>query len=233
MNLTKDQNKTKQENPWISLIVNLIAPTVILGKPEYLGPELTLVAALAFPLTYGIWDFYQRRKVNFISGLGFASVLIKGGLGLLKTDNFWFAVNEAALPAIIGVAILLTARSKRPLVKAFLMNDSVMHVERINHALTINQCEKEFSELMRRSTYLMFISFFISAVLNFILAQVILKSPVGTDEFSRELSRMQLVSFPVIMVSCSSIMVYALWKLVKELQRMTGLEFEEIFRTKG
>ncbi len=83
----------KQENFWLNLAFNIVAPALILAKlsgTHLLGPKWGLVVALAFPLGYGAWDFMKRRKANFISVLGFTSVLLSGGLGLLKVGGFWF-----------------------------------------------------------------------------------------------------------------------------------------------
>ena len=63
----------KERNPLSSLLLNVVVPAVILMKfssPERLGPVWGLVIALSFPLGYGIYDFFDRKKVNFISILG-------------------------------------------------------------------------------------------------------------------------------------------------------------------
>lgn len=68
-------------------------PALVLSKlssPDRLGPALSLALALAFPIIYGAMDFFQRKKTNAISILGFFSVLLTGGLSLLKVDGFWF-----------------------------------------------------------------------------------------------------------------------------------------------
>ncbi len=91
----------KQENLWLNLVFNIVAPVLVLSKlsgAHALGPKGGLVVALAFPLGYGGWDFAKRRKANFISVLGFTSVLLSGGLGLLKADGFWFAVKRRRHP---------------------------------------------------------------------------------------------------------------------------------------
>ena len=93
----------KRENLLVNLICNVALPTLVLTKfsgENTLGPNLGLIVALLFPVSYGVQDFIRRRRVNFISAIGFASVLISGGLGLMHLDGFWFAVKEAAIPSI-------------------------------------------------------------------------------------------------------------------------------------
>lgn len=225
----------KQENPFINLIFNIVLPTFILMKMshhERLGPTYGLIVALAFPVVYWIYDYLKRQKNNFISILGFVSILLTGGLGLLKLSGFWFALKEAAIPGIIGLALLFSLRTKYPLVKRFLFNDAIVQVDRISQALREKGNVEKFEKLLFDSTYLIAFSFGLSSVLNFLLAHFLLKSPSGTPEFNEELGYMNAVSLPVIMISCSSIMMYALWRLIKKLKDLTDLDLESILRTK-
>ena len=108
----------KKENLLVNLLCNVALPTAILSwasGPHALGPRWGLVVALIFPVGYGVYDFSVRRRFNFISLVGFASVLVSGGFGLMKLDGFWFAVKDAAIPGIIGLAVtgaLLRRRSR-------------------------------------------------------------------------------------------------------------------------
>ena len=105
------QADERPENPWISLLINIAIPAVILMKAsgeDRLGPVYGLLVALAFPLAYGLTDLYRRRKVNFISALGVVSILLTGGIGLLQLDPRWIAVKEAAVPLVIGLAVVLS-----------------------------------------------------------------------------------------------------------------------------
>ena len=123
-----------------------------------------LLVALLFPLGYGIYDFAQRRRVNFISAIGFVSVLITGGFGLMKLDGFWFAVKDGAMPALVGIAVLASLRAKEPLVHEILYNPQVIDVERVDRALTERNAHAGFAQLMRKSSYLIASAMLISAV---------------------------------------------------------------------
>ncbi len=222
----------KRENLLLNLAFNLALPALVLSKlskPEWLGPVAGLVVALAFPLGYGVWDFIRRRQANFISIIGFVSVLLTGGLGLLKTDNFWFAVKEAAVPTVIGIAVLVSLKSKRPLVHTFLYNDQVIDVPKVDAALAVRNNRPGFERLLVTSSYLLTLSFLVSAVLNYALARYLLKSPAGTPEFNAELGQMQLLSWPVIVLPSMAMTLYALWRLLSGVQKLTGLTLEEVF----
>jgi hypothetical protein len=49
--------------------------------------------------------------------LGLVSILLTGGIGLLQLDTRWLAVKEAAIPGLIGLAVLMSTRTRYPLVK--------------------------------------------------------------------------------------------------------------------
>ena len=222
----------KKENLLLNLICNLALPAFVLSKlstPDRLGPVMGLVVALAFPVAYGMWDYYQRRQANFISIIGFVSVLLTGGLGLMKTDGIWFAVKEAAVPTVIGIAVLVSLKTKRPLVHTFLYNEQVIDVPKVDAALAQRGTRSGFERLLVSSSYLLTASFLLSAVLNFALARYLLKSPAGTPEFNAELGRMQLLSWPVIVVPSMAMTLYALWRLLAGVQKLTGLSLEEVF----
>lgn len=221
----------KRENLLLNLAFNIAIPSLILAKastPELLGPIGGLIIALLFPVSYGIWDFVQRKQANFISIIGFASVLLTGGLGLMQVDNFWFAVKEAAVPSIIGLAVWASMYTSRPLVRQFLFNDQAFDTVKIESALDERDNRDAFNRLLSNSTYWLVASFTVSAVLNFVLARWLLTSPTGTPEFNAELGKMNVLSWPVIVVPTMIITIFALWRLISGIKRLSGLTFEEM-----
>lgn len=221
----------KRENLLVNLLFNIAIPSLLLAKastPDRLGPVWGLIIALCFPLGYGIWDFIQRKQANFISILGFASVLLTGGLGLTQVDQFWFAVKEAAVPALIGLAVWTSMFTSRPLVRQFMFNDQVLDVNKIESALVEKDRKRAFDALLKSSTYLLVLSFALSSLLNFALARWLLQSPTGTPEFNAELGKMNALSWPVIVVPTMVIMMVALWRLIRGITRLTDLKFEEM-----
>jgi len=227
----KPKPPLKRENLFLNIIFNVVLPTMILSwasGDEWFGPTWGLVVALLFPTSYGIMDFVKRRKYNFISIIGFSSVLITGGFALLELNAFWFAVKEAAIPAIIGFSVLLSMRTKMPLVKEFLYNPQIMNVERIAAALDERQTHESFTTLLWGSSRLLAASFFISSVLNYFLARYLLVNPPGSEAFNGDLAKMQLWSWPVIVVPSMAMMMFALWRFIKGLKKATGLELEEL-----
>ncbi|MBI5382585.1 MAG: MFS transporter [Opitutae bacterium] len=222
----------KRENLWLNLLCNIAIPTVVLMKfsgERTLGPVGGLIVALAFPVGYGVSDFWRRRRANFISIIGFVSVLVSGGLGLMKVGGWGFAVKEAVMPSIIGAMVLISMRTKRPLVRELLYNDQVINVPKVDAALAERGNRAEFELLLVRASYWLAGSFLVSAVLNFSLARYLLRGTPGTEEFNGQLGQMHLWSWPVIVLPTMGITIYALWQLLQGIEALTGLEFEAIF----
>jgi hypothetical protein len=223
--------KQKPENLLANLACNLVAPTVIMAfasGPRALGPKWGLLVALMFPAGYGILDFLRRRRFNFISFIGFVSVLISGGFGLMKLDGFWFAVKDGALPTMIGIAVLASIRSKEPLIHEILYNPQVIDVERVGAELAARGTAAGFDRLIRSSSYLIAAAMFVSGALNYGFARHIIRSPAGTEAFNQELAKMHWVSLAGISVPVVAMMMYALWRLLKGLEQLTGLNIDQI-----
>jgi hypothetical protein len=232
----KDDQKlppSKADNPIVSILFNIALPAIILSKlsePERLGPNLSLIAALALPLGYFLWDFAKTKKANFISVLGFVSILLTGGLGLMQLDGIWFAVKEAAIPAIIAIFLVGSLWTKYPLVRTVLYNDKIIDVEAVNARLIVSNNIPAFNKLLVVTTWFLASSFVLSSILNFVLAVMILKSPTGTPEFNKELAEMTALSYPVIAIPSMAVTMLALWKMLSGLKKLTGLEIEAIFK---
>lgn len=224
----------KQENPFLSLALNIAIPSIILMKfstKDTLGPVNGLIIALAFPILYGIYDFFDRKKVNFISILGLVSILLTGIFTLVKLPPHWIAIKEASIPALIGCSILVSLRTEFPLVKKLLFNDSIMNVQLVQQRLEDQNTKGQFEALLVQTSYLLSSSFFLSAVLNFALAKYLLVSEPGSEAFNEELGQMTALSWPVIVLPSMVLMMVALFKLLKGIKALTGLDLEEVLHS--
>jgi hypothetical protein len=222
----------KRENLLINIACNIVAPALILSKlsaEDRLGPVVALVVALAFPVVYGVTDFIRRRSFNFIAGIGFFSTLLTGGFALAELDGLWFAIKEAAVPAVIGLMVLFSMNAKRPLVRQFIYNEQVIDIPKVDAALAERGTRPGFESLMRRAAWLVAASFVVSAALNFILARWLLTGSAGTPEFNAQLAKMQWLSWPVIVLPSMAMMMFALWQLLGGLKKLTGLELDQLF----
>lgn len=223
----------KHESLLLNLVCNIVLPTLLLtifSKEKYLGPLWGLIVAVLFPVGYGIWDFATRKKMNFISIIGFVSVLASGVMGLTKANGFAFAVKDAVMPSIIGISVLLSLRSKEPLVRELLFNEQVVDVPRVDAALAERNARPAFDRLMVRASWALAATFFVSAVINFATARWLIRSAPGTEEFNAELGKMHSIGMVVMAVPAVAMMMVVLWRMIKGIEQLTGLTMDMIFR---
>ncbi len=225
------EKKKKKDNALINILVNVVIPSVIMSKystPETLGEVKGLIVALAFPLFYGIWDFIRQRKLNLFSALGLISVLLTGGIGLLQLDRRWMIAKETAIPLLMGIFVLSTLKAKKPLLSAFF--GEVLDLEKLEAAYSETGHTGEFELQIRSSSKLLGFSFFFSALLNFVLAVVVLEGEPGSQAFTESLGRMTALSFPAITVPMMLVVGYILWKLFHQIKLRTNQDIEEFIR---
>ncbi len=231
--ISKTQNTpTHKPRPMIDLLVSILIPSIILMKfssPEYLGASSALIVALAFPLGWGMFELFKYRKFNFIALLGLISVLLTGGIGLLQLDPQWLAVKEAAIPGLIGIAILISAYTPYPLIRTLLYNPKVLEVEKIESKLQELGNQQKFERRLQDATYLLSSTFLFSSVMNYVLAKWIVTSPAGSTAFNEELGQMTLLSYPVIAIPSTIMMIAILYFLWRTIRTLTGFKLEEVF----
>lgn len=223
-----------KSRPLIDLLVSIALPSFILMKfsgDEHLGTAGALVLALAFPIGWGLYELIRFRIKNFIALLGLISVLLTGGIGLFKLDTEWLAIKEAAIPAILGMVVIISAQIGKPLIKVLLFNPMVMDTEKVNRILRERGHEATFLGSLTRATYLLGGTFFFSAVMNYLLATWIVTSPTGSVAFNEELGRMTLLSYPVIAIPSIVMMLTIFYLLWRRIHLLTGLKLEELLVT--
>ncbi len=232
MQETLPTEKPKPHSMLSNLAFNIIIPTVIMTKfssEDYLGPAYSIVVALAFPVLFGLIDYLKSRKANFFSILGVVSVLLTGTMSLLELDPQYIAIKEAAIPAIFGLATLFSMRTSYPLVRTFLFNEQVLQISKVKQALQEHNTEPDFDRKLNNASYMVAGSFFMSSVLNYGLAKYILVSPPGTVAFTEELGKMTALSFPVIALPSTIVLMGALFYLLHHVQKLTHLKADDIF----
>lgn len=228
----------QRENPLLNILFNIVIPIFILNKGgKWFGSKEALLVALAFPILYGIYDYTQQKKTNYISLLGILNVGFTGGFALLKLEGFWFAVKEASFPILVGSFVLFSAFTKSPFVKTLFLNPQLLKMDTILASISQKNREKDFEGLLKRGTILLSLSFVLSAVLNFSLAYYIF-TPIAFDLpeeqrseiLNTQIAQMTQWSFIVIMIpsmlALISIMVY----LFSQMKKITGLSNEELLQ---
>ncbi|MAH72913.1 MAG: MFS transporter [Cellvibrionales bacterium TMED49] len=232
--LDAENKKTApKENLFLNVACNLIVPSFTFMKlsgENYLGIKLAIITALLFPLIYGIRDFIVRKNLNFFSALGVISVLLTGGISLMELNASYIAIKEASIPSLLAIATLISLKSSKPVIRIFV--EFVFEIELISEALEANGRGTEFETLLVNGSWILAGGFLISAVLNYVLATMILTAQPGTVEFNEQLGTMWALSFPVIALPVTLILVANLYYLLISIKRITGIPLEDLMKNK-
>lgn len=229
----KAKTPAHKPRPLIDLLVSIIIPSAILMKlsgDDYLGVSGALITALAFPISWGLFELLKYRKFNFIALLGLISVLLTGGIGLLQLDTQWLAIKEAAIPGIIGIAVLISTQTRYPLIKTLLYNPKVLNVDLISQKLDELGQTALFESRLMKATYLLAGTFIFSSMMNYILARWLVTSPAGSAKFNEQLGQMTLLSYPIIAIPSMLMMLAIFYYLWRTIHGITGLPLENIIR---
>ncbi|CAK4069578.1 MFS transporter [Vibrio sp. MarTm2] len=227
--------ENKKSNPLFEILFNVFVPSFILMKfsgEEHLGTVMALVVALAFPVAYGGMELIRNKKFNFIAALGFVSVLLTGGIGLLELDTRWLALKEALIPGLIGLAVLGSTFTRYPFMQKMILNDTILNLPLIKERLEESGKSQAFERCLMTSNYLFASTFAFSSVMNYFLATWIVTSPAGTAEFNEELGKLTLYSYPIIAIPSMLMMFGIFYYVWRQIRAMTSLETEQIFHTK-
>jgi hypothetical protein len=220
-------------NPLIEIAITILIPALVLMKlsgEARLGTVGALILALAFPLGWGLWEGWRRRKLNWLAVLGVVSTLLTGGIGLLALDPKWLAVKEAGVPTLIGLVIFGSAWTRSPLIRLLVFNASIFDVERVQKALVDKNNVAAFDQRLRVGTILLAGTFFFSAVANYLLTRYLVNSPAGTEAFNEELGRLTLWSYPIIAIPSMLMMMALMYWLAREAKALTGLAMGDMMQ---
>lgn len=227
---------SKKENPLVSLIANVAAPVIVLKQGSEYSPLGALLVALMFPLFYGIWSFYQEKRINPISVLGLLNTLFTGGFVLLHLEGIWFALKEALFPLLIGLYVLWSSYTDKPFMKLLLLDSGLLNSDLIETRLEEKELPlSKVNLLIKKTTFYFSLTFFVSAILNFVLAVFIFTEiPAGLSETERtimlndQVAEMTWMGYVVILIPSLVLLIAVMSYFFSQLGKMTDLKLEQL-----
>ena len=240
--------RKEDENPLLNIFVNVLLPIVALSQLSksgdkfwHIGPEFGMTVAVAFPFIYGILFFLKNKKFNFYSILGIASVLLTGFItihvrnddGSVKENaDLLFAIKEAAIPLMLGAAMLYSHKTKNPLIDVFFLNPDIFDISKIEETAKEKNTFNDYLAFRLKLTWMFASSFLLSSVLNFILAMYLLKDANDKESYNLAVGKVMGYGYLVIGIPLMMIMIACLLYLMKTISRITGLTREEFMMPK-
>lgn len=228
-----------KENPLLNIAINILLPVLILNKGSpYVDARWTLLAALALPLGYGLQDYIRRGHKNYVSLLGLVNIALTGGLALMSLKGIWFAFKEASLPLILGLLVLGSAWTNNPAARLMFCNPQVLNMKEIEERLVQFVRENAFLALLKRTTLWLSVSFFISSILNFLLAYWIFKDidpaleTAARDQvLNEQIAQMTWMGFAVIALPLMVFSAFLIYFFLKRVSALTKLPINALIKS--
>ena len=152
---------------------------------------------------------------------------------MLQLDQQWLAIKEAAIPGLIGIAVLASTWTRYPLIRTLLFSPNIINVAKVQQKLEKSRTSDLFEIRMQKATYLLSGTFFFSSLVNYMLASWIVTSPTGSAAFNEELGRLTLLSFPMFALPATLMMMAILYYIWRTVHDMTSLSMEELLVTEN
>tara|TARA_B100001250_G_C19741418_1_gene763247 strand:- start:155 stop:910 length:756 start_codon:yes stop_codon:yes gene_type:complete len=249
--------KIKQkENPILSLCCNILIPVIILKNGnqwinkiliKYHGEDwfyansiivdissIVFFIALICPVIYFFYDLINRKNINLISILGFINILLTGGIGIFGAkyglSKNWFIFKEGMLPIIIGLVLIIMSKYRQNSFNNILLNEVLFDNDKIRISIK-EDMQYEFEYIIKKAGYYLIGGFFISSIIQFTLAYLIVVSSPGEPSFNKEVSTMTWVSYIAVLLPTMLIVGKGYLGLISGIEKVTSLKKEEFLKS--
>lgn len=224
-----------QPSALMDLLLTVVLPSVVLeslSAPSRLGPAWALALALLPPLGFMVHCWVRRLQMSVFSWLGLAMVMLSGLLGLLTLSAKAFAIKEAVLPLILGLAFPLSQRSARPLTAELLLNAQVINRPWLEQWLRqAPQRWSAYQRLMARASWVLAAVMACSALLNgWMILWFLGDAAPGSEDFVKAIGRQNWMGLLVIGVPCAFALMGLMSWLMIQLERQCEVPRQLLLR---
>ena len=165
--------------------------------------------------------------------MGFINVLLTGGIGIFGErfglSKNWFIIKEGALPSFIGFGLIILRRLRKNLFNKILLNDMIFDNHKINSAIKYEE-QNEFESIVYSAGSHFIAGLFMSSIIQFILASLIVTSNPGQSSFNEQVATMTWVSFLAVFVITMSVVGKGYLGLISGVEKITGLKKEDFLK---
>ncbi len=223
-----EQTEVKTPSPLLEIVLTVILPSFALdylSSPARLGPFNALLVSLLFPVGFMLWCWYTKCRWNIFSIFGLATILLSGGLGLLKLDAVWVAAKESVMPVLLGLAFPLSHRWGKPILDIMIHQPQLLNQRSLQKALDSPEKQKAFDGALYRASWGIGLGMLLSSVGNFFFALYLLegKTP-GSEEFVKGLATLTWAGLFIIGIPLLGLMMLVMMRLIRSIRLITGLD---------
>lgn len=220
-----------RDNRWAiaELVATVVLPAftlIFLTSEERLGPLWGLVVALVPPIAWSVVSMVREGKISVLAVIALVSVLLTGGVGLLRLDPAWYAVKEALVPGLMGIGAMATASTRYAVVGVLL--DRLVDIDEVH--MQAGEQAPAVDRALQTASFRVGGVLVATAIVTWVLARWVVQSEGGTEAFADELGRYTLLSVPLLMIPSTVATAWVLNQVFVAIERATGAEPESFLR---
>ena len=235
----------------LNVLLSVLAPVLILDHCSTSGPGLlelgttrAMIVALSLPLGCGVWMFLEKRRIDPITLFGLMGTILTGvvtiyantgdGAAIRPDTPWWYAAKEALIAALLGGAMLVTARRRDSMLRLFIYSDSLFDIPRIEKTIQATEQTAAYHRLLWKASSFTASTLFFSAIANFCLALYfllpVLNQPAEKQvlEYNYAVSSMTWWGYLVIGVPLMITLILVMRHLLRSLSELTGLDRDSL-----
>ena len=236
----------------INVLLSVLALMLILEKCSGAGGAWydwgtvwALVVALSLPIGCGIYAVISQRRVEPLAVFGLLGTLLTGVVSMyansgtgeaIRPDTpWWYAGKELMVATMLAGAVLVTARGRSSLLRAFVYSEALYDIPLIEQKVQEQGREDDYRRLELQCSRLMAASLLGSGLANFGLSLYfllpVLQLPAAHQAlaYNQAVGGMHWWGFVVIGVPLMATLVAVMRFLARRLQSLTGLPSDRIF----
>ena len=134
------------------------------------------------------------------------------------------------LPIIIALVLIIMSKYRQSSFNNILLNEVLFDNDKIRISIK-EDMQYEFEYIVRKAGYYLIGGFFISSIIQFTLASLIVVSSPGESSFSKEVSTMTWVSYIAVLLPTMLIVGKGYLGLISDIEKITGLKKEEFLKS--
>lgn len=214
---------------WVEIGCTLVIPVAVMWfGPEMLGATPALMLGLAAPLLFLLANLRREGKISPMSALSIGSVLLTGALGLIDLDARWFAIKEAALPALMGLLLFASANTRFSVLPALL--ERVLDHQKLEASLAGDSARADYQRAQQSASKTLGLVIAASGLASFLLARALVTEPSGSEAFVTQLGSYTAWSFPAVALPQLLATGYVLQRALDAIERAAGRPLGELLK---
>lgn len=215
------------------LLINFVVPIIILSRfsgEDRLGPTGGLIAALALPIGYELYNLVTKRKVGWVSIAAIGGILLTGMVSLLGLSENWLAIRRSAIYFISALIIFGSALMNRSVITYLLRQ--VVNLDLARERAGAARNTQKINRLINGGTYAVAAVVAASGILSYALTKHTINAPANSTLFNEQLASLRVQSIFAVTLPLLIGLVIILTYLITQIEKLSGLSSEELMHKK-